>query len=732
MQQHTASPTSYCQSLAKDFWVRVGGFTLDLNLMKLYTISPVTSVNLLSTLSAAVNKCGRAKGTTEAAIVKLKHAITLPPRTEAMVNCIVSGLILSESYLVEPLRPEGATVVPARCCITGTEDGCVYVRVVNTADTQETLHKGEVLGKMEPGIRVSRVQPGLLAACLRVGVEHTVRLDPQASPLASWPRRLSPLAEAEVRGEIKKLQEMSVIRKSCSPWAAPIVCACRQDGSLRLAIDYRGVNKVSSPATLHPLPVIEDLLDRLGTARYFSILDAKSGYHQMPMDEEDSAVSAFVVPWGHYEWARRTPFGLKGAGYSFQHMMSTILGECDYIDALCYLDDVLIWGETFTEHNDRLRKVLTKIRAAGLKFAPRKCRFGVRRVEYLGAVVGDGMLSMGEQRVKDLRTVPTPTTVRELRRMLGGFSYMQRWLPGLAETAKPLYDALNKNPYQRLKWTEEMRHAFQTLKLQVATGTSLNLPDYKKRFMLVTDASNVGTGAMLANRADNGNLLPIAFFHHTLTPAEQRYSVTEKELLAVIVAIKRFRIYLCSSQVDLVTDHHALRWLNSLDISEERGRRGRWIDFLQQFDINPIHKAGRSPAMSMADYLSRVVADEVEGEFAMSAVTGAPRLAHIFWDTAKLMEAQQEDEEVKSVMESLMGIENETAATSTLKPFYQRLQLSNQGILCYVTRKGRRTEAFPHGTKESLVPVIPASLRAQALLLVHDAPLSGHMGQKRT
>ncbi|KAK3865695.1 hypothetical protein Pcinc_028705 [Petrolisthes cinctipes] len=161
-----------------------------------------------------------------------------------------------------------------------------------------------------------------------------------------------------------------------------------------------------------------------------------------------------------------------------------------------------------------------------------------------------------------------------------------------------------------------------------------------------------------------GQTTAICFQLHSFTIlAEQRYSVTEKELLAVIVAIKRFRIYLCSSQFDLVTDHRALRWLNSLDISEERGRRGRWINFLQQFDINSIHKAGHSPAMSLADYLSRVVADEVEGEFATSAVTGAPRLAHTFWDTAKLMEAQQEDEEVKSVMESLMGIENETAAT---------------------------------------------------------------------
>ena len=239
--------------------------------------------------------------------------------------------------------------------------------------------------------------------------------------------------------------------------------------------------------------------------------------------------------------------------------------------------------------------------------------------------------------------------------------------------------------------------------------------------MLVTDASNVGIGAMLANGADTGILLPIAFFHHTLTPSEQRYSVTEKELLVVlVVAIKRFRIYLCSFQFDLITDHCALRWLNSLDASEKRGRRGRYIEFLQQFDINPLHKAGRNPAMSMADYLSIVVADRG----AVGAVTGKPRLTPTFWDTAKLMEAQQEDEEVKAIMESLMGTEDGTAATGgQLHPFRHRLRLSNQRILCYVTRQGRRTEAFPHGTKESWLPVIPTSLRAQALLLC-TMPLS--------
>ena len=148
--------------------------------------------------------------------------------------------------------------------------------------------------------------------------------------------------------------------------------------------------------------------------------------------------------------------------------------------------------------------------------------------------------------------------------------------------------------------------AFERLKNQIANASALHLPDFQKPFVLITDASAVGTGAMLANKSPSGELLPVAFFHHSMTPAEQRYSATEKELLAVVLAVKRFCIYLSTGSFDLITDHKALRWLNTLDASEERGRRGRWIGFLQQFDINPVHKKGKDPLMSMADYLSRV------------------------------------------------------------------------------------------------------------------------------
>ncbi|XP_064086140.1 uncharacterized protein LOC135201192 [Macrobrachium nipponense] len=359
--------------------------------------------------------------------------------------------------------------------IEGTSNVCL---MEDTPETMEVVTSGEEIGELEPSVVGYDGNHSLLSSIegkrgnfivgesltfeqkeemdkvlhefknvfynggslplVQVGVEHTIRVNPDSAPIANRPRRLSPALEAEVKKELSKLQDMGVIKKSCSPWAAPIVCARRADGSLRLAIDYRGVNSVSQPATLHPIPVVEDLLDRLGQAKYFSVLDAKSGYHQMPLRKEDCEVSAFVVPWGQFEWHGRTPFGLKGAGYTFQRMMATILSDCNYTDALCYLDDILVWGSTWKEHIARLRNVLSRIRDAGLALAPNKCKFGVREVEYLGSVVGDGMLRISEQRVHQLRDLPRPLTVRQLRQAIGAFSYVQKWIPGMSQTAKPL------------------------------------------------------------------------------------------------------------------------------------------------------------------------------------------------------------------------------------------------------------------------------------------------------
>ena len=193
--------------------------------------------------------------------------------------------------------------------------------------------------------------------------------------------------------EITHLLSQGLITQSTSPWAAPIVVARRKNGQIRLAIDYRALNAQTFDQH-HPIPRIDDLIDRLGEAKYFSSLDLKSGYYQMPLHEEDSHLTGFVIPNGRFQWAcQGTPFGLSGAPASFQRLMSGVLGSQNWQVALFYLDDILVWGTTWTEHIQRLRQVLQRLQEVGMLLNPEKCTFGVRRIEFLGHVIGEGRLS---------------------------------------------------------------------------------------------------------------------------------------------------------------------------------------------------------------------------------------------------------------------------------------------------------------------------------------------------
>ena len=215
-----------------------------------------------------------------------------------------------------------------------------------------------------------------------------------------------------------------------SAWAAPIVVARRKNGQMRLAIDYRALNTQTFDQH-HPIPQIDDLIDRLWEAKYFSFLDFKSGYYQMNSHEEDSELTGFVAPDGHFQWTcQGTPFGLSGAPAYFQRLMSGVLGSLNWKVALFYLDDILVWGTTWTEHIQRLRQVLQRLQEVGMLLNPEKCTFGVRRIEFLGHVMGKGMLSINEARRQALINTPKPTTVTMLRKALGAFSHVRRWIPG--------------------------------------------------------------------------------------------------------------------------------------------------------------------------------------------------------------------------------------------------------------------------------------------------------------
>ena len=302
-----------------------------------------------------------------------------------------------------------------------------------------------------------------------------------------------------------------------------------------------------------------------------------------------------------------------------------------------------------------------------------------------------------------------------------------------------------------------MDEAFEKMKNLVANAVALKIPDVEKRFILVTDCSAEAAGAMLAQAdpKDDNILMPVAFFHHCLTDAEKRYNTTEKELLAVVLAVKKYRVYL-GNPFDLITDHRALRWLNSLSMEDERGRRGRWMEFLQQFPLNPIHKSGKSPELSMADFLSRVTGcgdcthDSEHGDKPRKP-TGADSNGWIsaVFDPMDFKTKQRQDVAVKQVVEVLQhgtvadpdeencvnwrtGEREGQQEAKQILAKRDRLFIDDEGILRIRFNGGRRSTLHPWGAKQFNRIIVPRRLQSHVMALVHDSPLAGHMGCLRT
>ena len=779
--------------LGADFWGRVSPIQLDFSSQKLSICGGTVVTKIHGGQQASPDE-----GTK---LVKVTSRYCIPPQSEMMVNVKAKGMQEGHAYLFNPTRTADDNV-GSPFAVVGSKDGSgnFQMKVTNLGGEKIVISEGKELGTLEGDVEavvaklgrventhrskmeildkvtigndLSRRQQDQIATLVGefesvfyhggplplvdIGVKHAIRGHETVAPIACRPRRLDPQSEKEVREEVDKLLEMGVIRPSNSPWAAPVVCARRADGNLRLALDYRKVNEVTHPATLHPIPLIEDLLDRLSAAEFFSVLDAKAGYHQMPLREEDSEVSAFVVPWAQYEWAGRTPFGLKGAGYSFQRMMAMLLGSSNFVEALCYLDDILIWGETWEIHLERLRTVLSKVQAAGLALSPEKCKFGVSEVMYLGSVIRKGMISISDQRVKDLLDLPSPTTVKELRRVLGAFGFVQRWLPGIAEVTKPLNNGVKGKPHSKLVWTVDMEKAFVKLKELVAKATALRIPDPLAEFTLISDCSDVGAGAVLTQEEDEC-LVPVAFFHHTLSPAEQRYNTTDKELLAAVLAIRKFRVYLTKG-FNLVTDHQAVKWLNRLDVNDEKGRRGRWLETMEQYEIKLTHKPGRSAEMSMADYLSRIIQDGgkevLKGEktpleirrsakVAINSFKGDSSVTEILPECSmeEIKTQQGKDDKMGEIIRSFREARNtggeievdEKLVAAVVDPkAFERLYLDAREILMVKFNGGRRSSNSAFGVKKRDRIVLPKTMRQTALEACHNKGLGGHMGRDRT
>lgn len=429
--------------------------------------------------------------------------------------------------------------------------------------------------------------------------EHRIN-SRDAHPVRMPPYRLPHAYRDQVLAELKDMLDTGIIEPSNSEWASPMVIVRKKDGGIRLCVDYRRLNSVTA-VDPYPMPRIDDLIDRLGHAKYISTLDLSRGYWQVPVAESDRPKTAFTTHTGLFQF-RVMPFGLSGAPATFQRMMDGLLqGKGQF--AAAYLDDLVVYSETWKEHCHHLRQVLLRLRENGLTAKPAKCQFGMRQCVYLGHVVGGGQVHPEPSKLTAVENFPTPSTKKQVRAFLGLTGYYRRFMADYANLAAPLTDLTRKAAANTVIWTPKCEHSFQELKRLLCAAPVLHSPDFASPFILQTDASDRGVGAVLAQKGEDNCDHPVAYFSRKLLPRELRYSTIEKECLAIRLGIQAFRVYLLGRRFRVQTDHRALQWLDKL--KDSNARLTRWSLALQPYDFDVEHRPGTSNAN--ADALSRLV-----------------------------------------------------------------------------------------------------------------------------
>ena len=466
----------------------------------------------------------------------------------------------------------------AECVITPKEstDSGQPVHI----DIKELLGKHDkVFGEIPPGRPPDR------------GFEHTIELEEGAKPVITTPYRHPKKFKDEIEKAIKELLDMGHIRPSSSPFASSVVLVKKKDGTMRMCIDYRALNK-KTIKNRYPIPRIDELLDELHGAVYFSKIDLRSGYHQIRVREQDVHKTAFRCHYGHYEFLVM-PFGLTNAPATFQSCMNHIFNKQLRKFLLVFFDDLLIYSKTWEEHLQQLDEILTIMEEQSLYAKASKCEFGLREILFLGHVISAEGVQVHQEKIQAILDWPTPRSLTELRGFFGLCSYYRRFVKGFSQLGAPLTDLTKKGAFC---WTAEAQRAFDKLKEVMSSCPVLALPDFTQPFILECDASGEGIGAVLMQ-----NRHPIAFESRKLRGAERLYSIYDKEMLAIMHALVKFRQYLVGGKFVVRTDHNSLRYL--LEQKDLNERQQKWVSRIQAYDFDIEYVKGKKNIV--ADALSR-------------------------------------------------------------------------------------------------------------------------------
>lgn len=512
--------------------------------------------------------------------------------------------------------------------------------------------------------------------------DHRIHLKEGTPPVNVRPYRYPVIQKDAIEKIVQEMLDNGVVRPSQSPFSSPIVLVKKKDGTWRLCVDYRELNK-STIKDKFPIPVIEELLDELQGSVIFSKIDLRSGYWQIRMHPPDVEKTAFRTHEGHYEFLVM-PFGLTNAPSTFQHLMNTIFRPYLRKFILVFFDDILIYSHSFEEHLTHLKLTLDVLRQHTLFAKMSKCTFGTPEVEYLGHLISEKGVSTEPSKIAAMVNWPEPATIKELRGFLGLTGYYRKFIRWYGVLSKPLTNLLKKDAFV---WSEEAFEAFQKLKQAMVNAPVLALPNFNKEFIIETDASDFGMGAVLSQEGH-----PIAYISRAFSSKAKSFSTYEKELLALVFAVEKWRPYLIGRHFIIKTDHFSLKYWLEQKISTPF--QSKCLPKLMGLDYEIRYRRGEDN--KAADALSRVT-----GQQLMSMLVS-------YLDTDLMALIQQ-------------GWEHD----ATLQTLIQQLKDGHiQNKYCWENGELRRKGRLVVGADENL--------RNKIVALMHDSPLGGHSGVQAT
>ncbi|UYV74161.1 K02A2.6-like [Cordylochernes scorpioides] len=411
-----------------------------------------------------------------------------------------------------------------------------------SGETSEKLNIVRMIQQLSSNfLNPKREFPEIFNGLGHAKINYKISLQPDAKPYAlCTPRRVPIPLMKQVKEQLEEMTRLGVIESVEEPteWCAGMVAVSKPGGKIRICVDLTKLNQYIRREN-YPLPATEHILGQLGNACYFSKLDANSGFWQFGLAKESQKLTTFITPFGRF-FFKRIPFGITSAPEIFQRKMTQLLGKIEGV--VCFMDDIVIYGSSLEEHNERVRQVLKKIQEEGMTLNPEKCQFGVKTVKFPGHTLSSEGLFIDEEKLDAITKMEAPRSTKELKSFLGMVNYLGKFIPNLADKLQPLNSLLStKNEWV---WDEPQKKSFNLLKQETT--------------IVSADASSFGLGGVLRQEQPNGSLKPIAYVSRTLSETEKRYSQIEKEGLAIVWTCDRLKDYVTGIKIHIETDHKPL------------------------------------------------------------------------------------------------------------------------------------------------------------------------------